>query len=67
MTFDEAFTLHGPDVERIARRLGIAPHEADRRINAEMNKRQEVRLRRQAEFWRGENARKLSEIMEAHL
>ncbi len=43
MTFSQAYTLYGPDVERIARRLGIAPHEADRRINAEMNKRHKER------------------------
>lgn len=39
MTFLEAYKLHGPDVERIADELGIAPHEADRLINAKMNER----------------------------
>ena len=45
MTFLEAFTLHGPDVERIARDLGITPPEADRLINEELNRRQEERRR----------------------
>ena len=45
MTFLEAYTLHGPDVERIARDLGITPPEADRLINEEMNRRHEGRRR----------------------
>jgi hypothetical protein len=45
MTFSEAFTLHGPDVERIARDIGITPPEADRLINEEMKRRHEGRRR----------------------
>lgn len=60
MTFLEAYTIHGPDVEAIAKLLGIAPAEADRLINEEMN-------RRHAEVlpWAQENAAKLSKLMEA--
>lgn len=39
MTFLEAYTLHGPDVERIAISMRIKPHEADRLINEEMERR----------------------------
>lgn len=39
MTFIEAYSIHGPDVERIAFVLNIPRHEADRLINREMNRR----------------------------
>lgn len=39
MTFSEAFTLHGPDVETIAQAMGIQPHEADKLINEEMDRK----------------------------
>ncbi|WP_439605464.1 hypothetical protein [Shinella sp.] len=38
ITFLEAYALHGPDVERIAFSMGIKPHEADRLINAELDR-----------------------------
>ncbi|WP_416066081.1 hypothetical protein ACK9YZ_06940 [Rhizobium sp. ZK1] len=43
MTFLEAFTKYGPDVERIAEALGISPPEADRLINGYMDIRYEKR------------------------
>lgn len=43
-TFLEAYEKHGPDVERIAQALGIAPSEADRLINAEMERKHAHRL-----------------------
>ncbi|MDG4675847.1 hypothetical protein P9A16_32625 [Shinella sp. 838] len=39
MTFLEAYASHGPDVERVAVSMGIKPHEADRLINREMDRR----------------------------
>ena len=45
MTFLELFEKLGPDVERIARDLGITPPEADRLINDELNRRHEERRR----------------------
>lgn len=39
ITFLEAYALHGPDVEKIAFSMGIKPHEADRLINREMDRR----------------------------
>lgn len=44
MTFLEAYTIAGPDVERIARLLGITPPEADRLINELLNRRHEKRV-----------------------
>lgn len=38
MTFLEAYAIHGPDVEEIAKAMGIAPPAADRLINAKMNR-----------------------------
>ncbi len=38
MTFLEAHALHGPDVELIAETLGVTPPEADRLINAKMDR-----------------------------
>ncbi|MGO6879451.1 hypothetical protein ACC734_17010 [Rhizobium ruizarguesonis] len=46
MTFLEAFTKYGPDVERIAEALGITPPEADRLINEAMERRHQQRVRR---------------------
>jgi plasmid maintenance system antidote protein VapI len=46
MTFLEAFTKFGPDVERIAEALGITPPEADRLINEAMERRNQQRVRR---------------------
>jgi len=43
MTFLEAFTKYGPDVERIADALGITPPEADRLINDLMDRRYQKR------------------------
>lgn len=65
ITFSEAYTSLGPDVEAIAELLDISPEEADRRVNAEMDQR--YARQSSKEFWRQENARKLSEIMEARL
>ncbi|MCD1266047.1 hypothetical protein B5M44_24975 [Shinella sumterensis] len=39
ISFLEAYILYGPDVEKIALAVGIKPHEADRQINEEMNRR----------------------------
>lgn len=44
MTFLEAFTKFGPDVERIAQALKITPPEADRLINGLMDIRHEKRV-----------------------
>ncbi len=44
MTFLEAFTKFGPDVERVAEALGITPPEADRLINAIMERRYQKRV-----------------------
>lgn len=44
MTFLEAYALCGPDVERIARLLGITPPEADRLINDAMERRYQQRI-----------------------
>ncbi len=65
ITFSEAYTSLGPDVEAIAELLDIDADEADRLVNAEMDKRYAQQSIK--EFWREENARKLSEIMEARL
>lgn len=46
MTFLEAFTKYGPDVERIAETLGITPPEADRLINEAMERRHQQRVQR---------------------
>jgi DNA-binding IclR family transcriptional regulator len=43
MTFLEAFTKYGPDVERIGEALGITPQEADRLINDLMDRRYQKR------------------------
>ncbi len=48
MTFLEAYILLGPDVELIAELLCISPHQADRLINRELDRRY-VERRRQAE------------------
>lgn len=45
MTFLEAFTKYGPDVERIAEALGITPPEADRLINEAMDRRYHERIK----------------------
>ncbi len=39
MTFLEAFTKYGPDVERIPQALNIIPPAANRRINEAMDRR----------------------------
>ncbi len=44
MTFLEAFTKYGPDVERVAEALGITPPEADRLINEAMDRRHQKRM-----------------------
>jgi hypothetical protein len=44
MTFLEAFTKFGPDVERIAEALCITPPEADRLINESMDRRYQKRV-----------------------
>lgn len=46
MTFLEAFTKFGPDVERIAQALKITPPEADRLINEAMERRHHQRVQR---------------------
>lgn len=43
MTFLEAFTKYGPDVERIAQALKITPPQADRLVNELMDRRYEKR------------------------
>lgn len=45
MTFDEAYALCGPDVERVAYLLGIAPSEADRLINKRMDEKHARRVK----------------------
>lgn len=44
-TFLEAYSLLGPDVERIAVLLGITPPEADRLISRELDRRHAERRR----------------------
>jgi plasmid maintenance system antidote protein VapI len=44
VTFLEAFTKYGPDVERVAEALGITPPEADRLINEAMERRHQKRM-----------------------
>ncbi|MCW0014886.1 hypothetical protein [Rhizobium sp. BT-226] len=44
MTFLEAFTKYGPDVERIAEVLNITAPEADRLINEAMERRYQKRV-----------------------
>lgn len=44
MTFSEAYAISGPDVEAIAKLLGIAPAEADRLINEEMERRHREKM-----------------------
>lgn len=39
MTFLDAYSLYGPDVEEIAKVIGEAPSAVDRQINSHMNKR----------------------------
>jgi DNA-binding MarR family transcriptional regulator len=39
MTFLEAYSKYGPDVERIAEVLGIKPADADRLINELLERR----------------------------
>ena len=48
ITFSEAYAAIGPDVEAIAELLGIAPSEADRLINAEMNRANTEKDRKEA-------------------
>lgn len=59
ITFLEAYTLHGPDVERIAVSMRIKPHEVDRLINEEMNRRHaglgRGALSEEARAWRDRN------------
>ncbi|MBB3453919.1 hypothetical protein FHT86_002175 [Rhizobium sp. BK313] len=67
MKFEEAFTLYGPDVEKIAEAMGIKPHKADRLINAAMNKRYEKAHRPvfdPAEYRRQNNLRLRAELRE---
>jgi hypothetical protein len=44
MTFSEAYTLYGPDVELIAQAMAIKPHEADRLISERMNRKYRARI-----------------------
>lgn len=44
MTFLEAYEICGPDVERIALLLCVTPPEADRLINALMERRYQKRV-----------------------
>jgi hypothetical protein len=39
ITFEQAFALYGPDVERIAAETGIAPPDVDRLVNGAMTDR----------------------------
>jgi len=64
MTFLEAYTLHGPDVERIARDLGITPPEADRLINEEMNRRHQERREKHLSYHRCYNRRSRAQLDE---
>ncbi len=57
MTFSEAYAAIGPDVEAIAELLGIAPAEADRLINEEMNRRHEERRDKRLSYHRGYDQR----------
>ena len=52
MTFSEAYNIHGPDVEAIAKLLGIAPSEADRLINEEMERRHQERREKRLSYHR---------------
>ena len=60
MTFSDAYASVGPDVEAIAKLLGISPPQADRLINEEMNRRHTEVLP-----WAEENAAKLNRLVEA--
>jgi transcription initiation factor IIE alpha subunit len=44
MSFEEAFTRHPYDVERIAEETGLAPSEVDRLINELMERKHAKRL-----------------------
>jgi hypothetical protein len=44
MTFSEAYSLYGPDVELIAAAAGIEPAEADRLINDLLDRRYRCRI-----------------------
>ncbi|MDK4720108.1 hypothetical protein PH552_12210 [Rhizobium sp. CNPSo 3968] len=57
MTFSEAYAIHGPDVEAVAKLLGIAPAEADRLINEEMNRRHQERHETRLSYHRGYDQR----------
>lgn len=48
MTFSEAYSAIGPDVEAIAELLGISAADADRKINAEMNRAHVEKARKEA-------------------
>ncbi|TWB61672.1 hypothetical protein FBZ98_1011017 [Rhizobium sp. ERR 922] len=48
MTFSEAYASIGPDVEAIAELLGIPAAEADKQINAEMNRAHAEKARKDA-------------------
>jgi hypothetical protein len=65
MTFPEAYASVGPDVEAIAKLLGISPSEADRLINEEMNRRHQECREKRLSYHRGYDQRiraQLSEI-----
>ncbi|MCZ3377446.1 hypothetical protein [Rhizobium sp. AG207R] len=57
MTFLEAYSISGPDVEAIAKLLGITPAEADRLINEEMNRRHQERREKHLSYHRGYDQR----------
>lgn len=64
MTFIEAYTAVGPDVEAIAKLLGIAPSEADRLINEEMERRHQERRKKEQSYQRAYNLRMREQLRE---
>lgn len=70
MTFPEAYALHGPDTIAISEALGIPEHEADRLINAEMERAREEKGRTsRSEYlreYRKANKERLIELRNRH-
>jgi hypothetical protein len=64
MTFSEAYAAIGPDVEAIAELLGISAAEADRKINAEMNRRHQERREKHLSYHRGYDQRVRARLRE---
>lgn len=70
MTFADAYALHGPDTIAISEALGIPEHEADRLINAELERAREEKGRTsRSEYlreYRKANKERLIELRNRH-